>query len=54
MQLQLNINDCKANILFGFLDIYDKSKLIRSHIKTKAYLYNSAILYYTFVNHNKR
>ena len=31
MQLQLNINECKANILFGFLDIFKQDDLIKDY-----------------------
>ncbi len=31
MQLQLNINDYKANILFGFLDIFKQDDLIKDY-----------------------
>ena len=31
MQLQLNINEYKANILFGFLDIFKQDDLIKDY-----------------------
>ena len=31
MQLQLNVNDTKANILFRFLDIFKQDKLIKDY-----------------------
>jgi len=38
MQLQLNVNDFKANILFDFLDIFKKDNLITDYqvINTKS------------------
>jgi len=31
MQLQLNINEYKANILFGFLDVFKQDDLIKDY-----------------------
>ena len=31
MQLQLNVNDTKANILFRFLDIFKQDELIKDY-----------------------